>query len=117
MTKDRRCTAIKSDGTRCKTFAIRDGQGLCIFHDREAHLAAVENYHHRVLSDEEMALILSKQLRRLGHTAKHPLEKSREMRSLVELIAGLRGKKVEEVEHDEGLSLEQRIELAKAEHH
>lgn len=118
-TLKQRCTAMKADGSRCRTFAVspaKNGRGLCIFHDHELQRSAQNDYYQKPLTDLEMSVILSQQLRRINRNGKNTLEKSKEMRSLVEMIGQLSGKKPEEVAKEENVTLEDRIAKAKAEH-
>jgi len=114
----KRCSAVKANGERCKTFAVspeKGGRGLCIFHDFELNKSLTQAAE-KPLNDEEMAVILSQQLKRINRNGKNTLEKSKEMRSLVEMIGALRGKKPEEVAKEENVTLEDRIAKAKLEH-
>ena len=83
-----RCTFIKKDGSKCGAWAIRD-RDKCIFHtEKDIKLEISE----RPLSRDQQILIISRQLKALQRSSKDsPLEKAREIRSLVMLLKELQG--------------------------
>jgi hypothetical protein len=103
-----RCSFIKKDGEQCQAFSLR-GFTHCLFHsDAEERKAACE----RCLSRDELRKVAESALKAVQHSRIPKLEKSREMRSWLQLILVLSGEaKPEPVD-----SLEQRIERAKSEH-
>ena len=95
-----RCQFIKKDGEQCGGWAISDGSGLCVFHcSKTSRKEIIE----RPLSREERIIIISRQIRSLKRSKCNQLDKSHELRSLMELLIELEGgekknKKVDSLE-------------------
>ena len=87
--KRNRCTALKADGSRCKTFVLK-GEPHCVWHSNsERGIRARKKK--PVLSNSELAEILTRELNRVRKmkTKGRPLQKAMEVRKLVTLIIGL----------------------------
>jgi hypothetical protein len=81
-----RCAFIKKDGKPCLAWAIHDHE-RCVFHVEGDVRKALRE---KPLSREEQILIISRQLKALQRSSKDsPLEKAREIRSLVMLLKEL----------------------------
>jgi len=91
-----RCQFIKKDGEQCGGWAISDGSGLCVFHcSKTSRKEIIE----RPLSREERIIIISRQIRSLKKSKTNALDKSREMRALLDMLAELEGEGKKENEN------------------
>jgi hypothetical protein len=82
-----RCQFIKKSGEQCQGWAV-NGSDLCIFHvNKDLRKEVIE----RPLSREERIIIISRQIRSLKRSKTNALNKSREMRALLDMLAELEG--------------------------
>ena len=104
----RRCDSLRTNGEKCKAFAIH-GDTKCLFHtDRSGPRRVLKN--RPPISTEELVGILSREIRRLSLNKKvDPIERGREIRNLAALLAELQGGKVSEPEAEK-TTLDQRLE-------
>ena len=91
-----RCQQIKKNGERCGSWAVSGPEGLCVFHcSKTSRKEIIE----RPLSREERIIIISRQIRSLKRSKTNALDKSREMRALLDMLAELEGEGKKENEN------------------
>lgn len=106
-----RCTFIKKDGSKCGAWAIRD-RDKCIFHTEKDIKREISE---RPLSRDQQILIISRQLKALQRSSKDsPLEKAREIRSLVILLNELQEEKPPNNDNDKADPLKSKLEKWKS---
>ena len=97
------CKALNAKGNPCMAYAVT-GHSQCMFHlPQDIRNQMQKAARERLISKKEFILDLQRQYRKVRHMAGNEIEKSKEMRSLLDKIMELKGEKSDETEEPTGL--------------
>jgi hypothetical protein len=88
-----RCTALKSDGSKCKAYALRDDPAQkCLFHTELEDIK--QRQRDKVWTRERLVRELQQQLQRIKREATDSLQQARLAIQIISMIVEIQGGKV-----------------------